>query len=74
MKELSGLSPELIKTYPVEFELDQNYDNETSNFEYGNIGISAEMGLVSQMVIDHKVDPYSGKKIKPRRDVIRTTC
>jgi hypothetical protein len=74
MKELSGLSPELIKTYPIEIELDQNYEIEAGSFEYGDIGINAEIGLVSQMVIDHKVDPYSGKKIKPKRDVIRTTC
>lgn len=77
MKELSGIDPELIKTYPVEFELDQTYDLETNDIEYRELSNDNEIGLVQPMVINRQVDPYTennASNLSNKKEVIRTKC
>ena len=72
MKAASGLDPSEIKSYPVVFEFDQDYMNELEHS--GRISHDeSSIGLVKPMKIG-EIDPYTKEKIKPRKEVIRSTC
>ena len=69
------MDPDLIDTYPVYFEFNQNYQEDVVKFDKNGNNPELEMGLLSPMEISDKdVDPYTGKVVKPRKKKIHSGC
>ncbi|CAI2369950.1 unnamed protein product [Moneuplotes crassus] len=75
MIELSGLGEEEIRVYKVQVECDQSFREENKgNGMHNQLEEDSEMGMVNPMIINKNIDPYTGKKIKPRKKRHRKTC
>jgi len=72
MKSVSGLDPSEITTYPVFFDLDQDYSQSSPDQTYQELDNINDMGLARPMVMQER-DPYTGEESKTLKRKERIT-
>lgn len=72
--KISGIGHDQFKMFKVGFEFDQNYVIQPEGVPHEEMKDNASIGSFKAMELERNIDPYTGKKLKPKKQHITRRC